>query len=154
MNGLSSTALQNTTSFAQPIPSRSAVSFAVSTMISPMRATASMLMPARVVPTLTDAQTRSVRASASGSDFDQRAVAGRHALVHERGETAQEIDADFCRPRGRALGEHHVVVALGRFRDERDRRHRDTLVDDRHAVLVLDLIAHRDQPPGRRQILS
>ncbi len=37
-------------------------------MISPMRATASMLMPARVVATLTDAQTRSVRASASGSE--------------------------------------------------------------------------------------
>ena len=54
MNGLSSTALQNTTSLAQPMPSRSAVSCAVSQTISPMRATASMLMPARVVPTFTD----------------------------------------------------------------------------------------------------
>ena len=33
-----------------------------------MRATASMLMPARVVPTFTDAQTRSVTLSASGID--------------------------------------------------------------------------------------
>ncbi len=66
MNGLSSTALQNTTSFAQPMPSRSAVRCAVSHTISPMRRTASMLMPARVVPTLTDAHTRSVTASASG----------------------------------------------------------------------------------------
>jgi hypothetical protein len=68
MNGLSSTALQNTTSFAQPIPSRCAVRRAVSRMISPMRATASILMPARVVPMFTDAQTRSVERSASGID--------------------------------------------------------------------------------------
>jgi hypothetical protein len=33
-----------------------------------MRATASMLMPARVVPTFTDAQTRSVAASAAGME--------------------------------------------------------------------------------------
>ena len=35
---------------------------------SPISATASMLMPALVVPTLTEAQTRSVAASASGID--------------------------------------------------------------------------------------
>ena len=54
MNGLSSTALQNTTSFAQPKPPRSAVRAAVALTVSPIMRTASMLMPARVEPTLTD----------------------------------------------------------------------------------------------------
>ena len=49
-------------------PSRDALRRAVSTMVRPINATASMLMPALVVPTLTDAQTRSVTASASGID--------------------------------------------------------------------------------------
>ena len=66
MNGLSSTALQKMTSFAQPKPSRSRVSSAASFTICPMRRTAFMLMPAFVVATLTLAQTRSVSASARG----------------------------------------------------------------------------------------
>ncbi len=101
MNGLSSTALQNTTSFAQPMPSRSAVRCAVATMISPMRATASMLMPARVVATLTEAQTRSVRASASGIDAISASSPGVAAFVHERREAAEEVDADRRPPRAR-----------------------------------------------------
>ena len=68
MKGLSSTALQNTTSFAQPRPSRSAVAAAQSRMISPIRPTALMLMPARVLATLIEAQTRSVTASAWGRE--------------------------------------------------------------------------------------
>ena len=66
INGLSSTALQNTTSFAQPRPSRSFVSSAVFLIACPMRRTASMLMPAFVVATLTLEQTSSVSASACG----------------------------------------------------------------------------------------
>ena len=66
MKGLSSTALQKTTSFAQPRPSRSAVAAAVSLIIRPIRATASMLIPARVDPTFTEEHTSSVRAKASG----------------------------------------------------------------------------------------
>ena len=57
MKGLSSTALQNTTSLEQPRPSWSAVAWAISLMIRPMRATASILMPALVEPTLTEEQT-------------------------------------------------------------------------------------------------
>ena len=68
MKGLSSTALQKTTSFAQPRPSWSAVRAAVAFTISPIRRTASMLMPARVEPTLTEEQTSSVSASASGME--------------------------------------------------------------------------------------
>ena len=66
IKGLSSTALQNTTSLAQPSPSVSRVRWAVSLMMRPMRATASMLMPALVEPTLTLEQTISVSASACG----------------------------------------------------------------------------------------
>ena len=68
IKGLSSTALQNTTSLAQPRPSRSAVAAAVSLTMRPIRATASILMPARVDPTLTEEQTSSVRARASGME--------------------------------------------------------------------------------------
>ena len=64
MKGLSSTALAKTTSFAQPMGPCSEVSL----MILPMSATASMLMPAFVEPTLTLAQTSSVPLSASGRE--------------------------------------------------------------------------------------
>ena len=66
MKGLSSGALQRTTSFAQPSESRSCVRAAVSFTISPMRRIASMSSPVLVEPTLTLAQTRSVTARASG----------------------------------------------------------------------------------------
>ena len=68
MKGLSSTALANTTSLAQPNPPASAVSAAVFLMTCPISATASMLIPARVEPTLTLEQTLRVAASASGMD--------------------------------------------------------------------------------------
>ncbi len=66
MKGLSSGALQKTTSLAAPMQSRSAVALAVSSTTRPIFCTASMLMPAFVVPTLTEEQTYSVRLSASG----------------------------------------------------------------------------------------
>ena len=68
MKGLSSTALQKITSLAQPRPSRSAVRAAVSLTMRPMSATASMLMPARVEPTLMLEHTSSVRSRASGME--------------------------------------------------------------------------------------
>ena len=57
MKGLSSTALQNTTSLAQPKPPCWAVSWAHSLMVRPMTPTAFMLMPALVEPTLTEEHT-------------------------------------------------------------------------------------------------
>ena len=66
MKGLSSTALQKITSLAQPIEPWSAVSSAVRLMVRPISAIASMLSPARVEPTLTEAHTRRVLAKASG----------------------------------------------------------------------------------------
>lgn len=66
MNGLSSGTLAKTTSFAQPMDCRSRVRSAVSRITRPISATASMLMPAFVLATLTEEQTRSVSASACG----------------------------------------------------------------------------------------
>ena len=75
MNGLSSTAFANTTSFAQPRPSCSAVRAAVALTVSPIQRTASMLMPARVDATLTELHTRFVTASASGMQAMSRSSA-------------------------------------------------------------------------------
>ena len=68
MNGLSSGALQNTTSFAQPRESLSLVASAVSFTILPISSTASMLSPVLVEPTLMELQMRSVCASAWGME--------------------------------------------------------------------------------------
>ena len=69
MKGLSSGALQNTTSFAQPMESFLAVISAVSFMISPISLTASMFMPVFVEPRFTELHTLSVEARASGMDL-------------------------------------------------------------------------------------
>ena len=66
INGLSSGALQNTTSFEHPIESLSFVSSAVSLMISPISLTASISIPVLVDPRLTELHTSSVSASACG----------------------------------------------------------------------------------------
>ena len=66
MKGLSSGTLQKVTIFAQPMNSLSAVRLPMSSSTSAMRITASMLMPARVLATLTEEQTAWVPAMASG----------------------------------------------------------------------------------------
>ena len=68
MKGLSSTALQNTTSLPAAMQSRSAVSSAHCLTMPAILSAASMLMPARVEPTLTLEHTRSVAASALGME--------------------------------------------------------------------------------------
>ncbi len=66
MKGLSSGALQNTTSFAQPLTGSSFVSSAVSLMMEPISRTASMSMPVFVEPRFTDEQTTFVSFNAFG----------------------------------------------------------------------------------------
>ena len=68
MKGLSSTALAKQTNFAHASPPRSRVRSAISLMSSPVRRTASMFIPARVVATFRDEHMRSVEASASGME--------------------------------------------------------------------------------------
>ena len=69
IKGLSSGALQNTTSFAAPKLSVPYEALAVSSTISPMRLTASILIPVRDEPTLTELHTRLVTLSASGMEL-------------------------------------------------------------------------------------
>ena len=69
MKGLSSTALQNTTSFAGPMQLRSAVSSADCLTICPISLTASIFIPDFVEPIFTDEQMFSVTERASGIDF-------------------------------------------------------------------------------------
>jgi tRNA/tmRNA/rRNA uracil-C5-methylase (TrmA/RlmC/RlmD family) len=66
LNGLSSGALQNTTSFIQSTESRSFERSATSNKISPIRRTASILIPVFVDARFTELQTRFVRQSAIG----------------------------------------------------------------------------------------
>ena len=75
-------------------------------------------------------------------------VAAREALLHERGEAADEVDADLVG--GRVERVRHLEVGLGVVAadDVGDRRHRDALVDDRDAVLLLQLGGDLDQPAG------
>ena len=95
--GLSSGALQKTTSFAAPMQSRSAVAFAVSRTIWPMRSTASMLMPDLVVPMLTDEQTSLRFRECLRDTAHEGVVAGAEALVHKGAVAADEVDADGVR---------------------------------------------------------
>ena len=68
MKGLSSTALANTTSLAQPKQSVSRVSSAVRLMVWPSLRTASMLIPLRVLATFTLPHRRCVLANTSGME--------------------------------------------------------------------------------------
>ena len=72
INVLSSGALANTTSFAQPSASLSFVASAVFLMISPISLTASILIPERVDARLIDEQTLSVTERASGIESIRR----------------------------------------------------------------------------------
>ena len=72
INGLSSTALQNTTSFIAFCGLRMATSLTT----VPINLTASMFKPLRVLPMFTDAQTRSVVSNTSGKLFINAVSAG------------------------------------------------------------------------------
>ena len=76
IKGLSSGALQNTTSFAHPIESLSLVSSAASLIISPISLTASILMPVRVEPRFMELHICSVSLSALGIDLIKSLSAG------------------------------------------------------------------------------
>ena len=72
MNGESSTMFENTTNLLAPMESWSAVRRAQSSTVWATMSTASMLMPARRLATLTLEQTRLVLASASGMQLMRR----------------------------------------------------------------------------------
>jgi hypothetical protein len=102
-----------------------------------------MLMPARVVATFTDEQTRRVQLSASG----------RHALLHVRGEAGYVVDAQLAAGAVHGLRQRHVAGRVRRLADERHGRDGDALVGDGHAVRRLHLERGGHQPVGRARDL-
>ena len=141
MNGLSSTALANTTSLAQPSPSCSSVRLAVALMICPIHATASMLMPARVDATLTEEHTRSVQASASGMLEMSRRSATVMPFCTSAENPADKVDPQRIRRAVERAGKHGVIRRVGGRRDLRNRRDRHALVHDRDAIFGLNRLA-------------
>ena len=148
MKGLSSGALQKMTILAQPMESCSAVRLLTASSTSAMRSTASMLMPARVEATLTDEQTRCVLADGVGDRLDEGGVAAREALLDQRAEAAEEVDADLVGGRVQRVRHLEVGLRVVAADDVGDRRDRDAPVDDGHAVLLLQLGGDLDQLAG------
>ena len=65
----------------------------------------------------------------------------REALLDECREAADEVDADFLGGAVHRLSDRHVRVSLAGIGRDGNRRDRDALVDDRDAVLRLDVLA-------------
>ena len=69
---------------------------------------------------------------------DQRQIAGREALLHQRGIAANEVHAHGLRGAlERVRKKHGVALGAGR-REHRDRRDAQALVNDRNAVFLFD----------------
>ena len=85
-----------------------------------------------------------------GDRVDERPLAGRHALVDERREAADEVDADLLHGLVERLREGDRGVAVPGVALEEDRGGRDgeALVDDLDAVARGDGVRGRDEPPG------
>ena len=83
-----------------------------------------------------------------GDRRDEPAVAVAGALVHERREAADEVDAHLVRGPVERERERRDVLGVGGGRELGDRGDRDALVDDRDAVLALDLLGDRHEPLG------
>ena len=65
----------------------------------------------------------------------------RISLFHERGKTADEVDADLLRRTIERFGYGNVGIRLAGVRRDGDRRDGNALVDDGDAVLRLDVLA-------------
>ncbi len=143
INGLSSGALQNTTSLAAPMHCRSLVSSAASLITTAHHATASILMPALVEPMLTDEQTKSVSASARGMDAMSSRSPALKALLYERAIAADKVDADRLGSTIKCLGVFDRIAAADRD-EHRDRSNADALINDGNTVFFRDLLAGSD----------
>ena len=140
MKGLSSTALQNTTSLPAAMQSRSAVSSAHCLTMPAILSAASMLMPARVEPTLTRRAHALGGGQRVGDGVHQLVVGRRCALVHERGEAAHEVDAHLGAGLVHGHGDARQVGVGHGGADLGDGRDGDALVHDRDAELALELL--------------
>ncbi len=138
MNGLSSTEFAKQTNLAQARPPSLLVRSAASLMIIPTWRTASMLMPARVVATLTEEHKRFVADKRFRNRVEKLSLRVGGAFVNQRGIAANEIDADRARrfvDRARQLDR----IAGGAFGDHGDGRDGNSLVGDPDAKLVANL---------------
>ena len=90
-------------------------------------------MPARVLPTLTEEQSRSVVESTSGIETSSL-VRQRCALVHQGRVAAQKVHAHFLCRAVKRLG-NRARVALT---DQAHRGHGNALVDNRNAQFTLN----------------
>jgi hypothetical protein len=103
-----------------------------------------MLIPAFVAPLLTEEQTRSVRERASGIDaISSRSPAANPFCTSAEYPPTKFTPTDF----GRAVQRQRIFdrIAAGYRREHRHGRHGQPLVDDRDAVHLLDLLAHRNE---------
>ena len=65
---------------------------------------------------------------------DELLVRSTHAAIDECGEAAQDVDADSVSCALQCLCDRHIAGSRKPARHQRDRRHRDAAVDDRHTV--------------------
>ncbi len=148
MKGLSSTMLAKTTSLAQPMQSRSAVFSAAALMVSAMTSTASMLMPARVVATLTEAHTRSVVASAAGIEAIRRRSPSPMPLWTSAEKPPMKSTPTSRAARSSASASGVTSSALHDAASCGDGRDRDAPVDDGDAVLGFERASDRHELLG------
>ena len=61
--------------------------------------------------------------------------------MYQSGKTAEEVYADGIGGAVERFGKLYVIVGAFRAADQRDRRYRNTLVDDRNSVFLFDIAA-------------
>jgi hypothetical protein len=98
-------------------------------------------MPARVEPTLTLEQTRSVPASASGMEAMSLSSPRRGALLHQGGKAADEVHAHFLGGSVQGQGYGGQVLAAAASGHDGYGRHGNALVDYGNAEFPLYVLA-------------
>ena len=106
------------------------------------------MIPAAVVPTFTDAQTRSVVESTFGKRGDQPALCLGPALLDQRTEAADQVHPDLSGHRVESAGDGQEALRPLAGGHPADRADRDPAIHDRDAVAPFDLAADGAQPAG------
>ena len=111
-------------------------------------------MPALVEPTLTRGAHQVGGGQGLGDGGDELPVSRGHALLHQGGEAADEVDAAGLGRPVQGGGEGDVVLGVRSAGHQGDGGDGDALVDDGDAELPLDGLAGGHQILGARVILS
>ena len=83
-----------------------------------------------------------------GNGGDEVAVPPGHALLHQGGEAADEVDAGLLGRPVQSLSKGHIVVGVRSPRHQGDGSHRDALVDNGNAKLRLNVLSGLHQVLG------